>query len=80
LDDALAAFFRFAAQYRFILSDCAFLAPSDIPWRAFGIHAGGFPRRLPRPAAMRSNTRMAWSMFWRSTRSSSIIFDKFSEH
>jgi len=41
------------------------------------IHAGGLPRLRPCPAAIRSNTKMAWSMPSRSARSSAIIFDRF---
>lgn len=51
-----------------------FLLPGGLPLRLIAdIHAGGRPRRLPRPAARRSRTIMACSRFSRSALSSASI-------
>ena len=74
---AAVVFFRFVAQYRFIPSDVASLAPSKIPWRVFVIHNGRLPRLFPCPSAMLSNTMIVCSTCSRAVRSSAIIFGKF---
>jgi hypothetical protein len=68
-----------ASRYASAVAFGLFLLPAGRP-RLFGvsfiadIQAGGRPRRLPRPCAMRSMTTMACSICSRSSRRSASIF------